>query len=132
VLANDGDPDADVLTAVRGSDPEHGSLVLGSNGSFTYTPAIGYSGPDSFTYTASDGESPSAPAMVLITAGPAPATDTVTVARKEQLSVTATSSAQPNARSTVVDYGTMTYKSRTKTYSLTAPAPTKPQTVTVT
>ena len=35
--------------------PAHGTLTLNSNGSFTYTPTIGYTGSDSFTYTANDG-----------------------------------------------------------------------------
>jgi hypothetical protein len=32
------------------SNPSHGSVVFSSNGSFTYTPAPGYSGTDVFTY----------------------------------------------------------------------------------
>ena len=37
-------------TAVAAS-PTHGTLILNSNGVFTYTPAPGFSGSDSFTYT---------------------------------------------------------------------------------
>ena len=48
------------------------------------------------------------------------------------MSVTATSSAQPNATLTVEGYGQMTYKSRSKTYTLTAAAAQKPANVTVT
>ncbi|OOG80146.1 hypothetical protein B0E41_21425, partial [Hydrogenophaga sp. A37] len=33
------------------TNPSHGSLVLGANGEFTYTPDPNYTGPDSFTYT---------------------------------------------------------------------------------
>ncbi len=55
VLANDGDVDGDTLSAVKDSDPAHGTLTLNSNGSFTYTPALDYNGPDSFTYHATDG-----------------------------------------------------------------------------
>src|SRR4029079_12473014 len=32
----------------------HGTLTLNANGSFTYTPATNYNGPDSFTYKAKD------------------------------------------------------------------------------
>ena len=35
--------------------PQHGSVVVAANGGFTYTPAAGYFGPDSFTYTVTDG-----------------------------------------------------------------------------
>src|SRR5215216_2276467 len=55
VLANDTDADANPLTAVLVTDVSHGALSLEANGSFTYTPTAGYSGPDSFTYKANDG-----------------------------------------------------------------------------
>src|SRR5262249_38584365 len=38
VLTNDTDVDADTLTAVKVTDPSHGTLTLNANGSFTYTP----------------------------------------------------------------------------------------------
>ena len=66
VLANDSDGDATTPTAVKDSDPAHGSLTLSANGSFTYTPAGGYSGPDSFTYHASDGSLTSSTVTVSI------------------------------------------------------------------
>jgi VCBS repeat-containing protein len=73
VLGNDTDPDGDTLTAglaSLSSGPSHGSLQLGADGGFTYTPAPGYSGPDSFTYRASDGTAQSAPVTVSITVRP--------------------------------------------------------------
>ena len=47
VLANDT---GDALTAAHISGPQHGSLTLNADGSFTYTPDAGYSGSDSFAY----------------------------------------------------------------------------------
>jgi VCBS repeat-containing protein len=67
VLANDGDPDGDALTAAVGSGPSHGTLTLSANGSFTYTPAANFHGSDSFTYRASDGDLASDAATVAIT-----------------------------------------------------------------
>jgi VCBS repeat-containing protein len=64
VLGNDTDADGDALTASLATNPAHGTLSLSSNGSFTYTPAAGYSGSDSFTYKASDGKSTSSTATV--------------------------------------------------------------------
>jgi hypothetical protein len=58
VLANDTDADAgDTLTAVMVSGPASGgTLVLNPDGSFTYTPKAGFTGPvDTFTYKANDG-----------------------------------------------------------------------------
>src|SRR5262249_55972512 len=55
VLVNDSDPDAgDTITAVAITQPKHGTLALSSDGSFSYTPAAGFTGADSFTYEAKD------------------------------------------------------------------------------
>ncbi len=67
VLANDTDPDGDPLTAMVVTGPAHGGLTLNPNGSFTYTPAANYNGPDSFTYKAGDGTAASNTATVAIT-----------------------------------------------------------------
>src|SRR5439155_319271 len=50
--------------------PAHGSVALNANGSFTYTPAAGYTGADSFTYKANDGQLDSNVATVTITVSP--------------------------------------------------------------
>ena len=67
VLGNDTDPDGDTLTATPASTPSHGALALASNGSFTYTPATDYSGPDAFTYAAGDGHGGTDNATVALT-----------------------------------------------------------------
>jgi hypothetical protein len=74
VLANDNDPEGFALSAGVVTQPAHGSLAMSLNGNFTYTPAAGYSGPDSFTYQAGNGVLTSNIATVSInvidTAGP--------------------------------------------------------------
>ena len=55
VLANDQDSTGGPLTATRVAPAAHGTVVLNSDGSFTYTPNAGFAGLDSFTYQASDG-----------------------------------------------------------------------------
>jgi len=67
VLTNDHDVDGDPLTAVLGTPPTSGSLILSPDGSFSYTPDLDFFGPDTFTYYANDGESDSNPATVTIT-----------------------------------------------------------------
>jgi VCBS repeat-containing protein len=67
VLANDTDIDGNALTAILGSGPAYGTLMLNSNGTYTYTPAANYSGPDAFTYRANDGTANSNLATVNIT-----------------------------------------------------------------
>jgi hypothetical protein len=42
------------VTLVAHSAPAHGSLTLNQDGSFSYTPAAGFTGTDSFTYKVSD------------------------------------------------------------------------------
>lgn len=58
VLDNDSDPNCDVLAASIGTGPSFGVLSLLSTGAFVYTPTVGYTGPDSFTYWVCDSASP--------------------------------------------------------------------------
>lgn len=51
------DADGDVLTFALVSNPSHGTLLLQSNGTFSYIPASDYFGSDSFSYSVSDGKS---------------------------------------------------------------------------
>lgn len=57
LLSNDTDLDNDSLTATAGTfaTTGGGSVTINANGTFTYTPANGWSGTDSFNYTLSDG-----------------------------------------------------------------------------
>src|SRR5262249_4900137 len=71
VLANDSSFSGNPLTAIKVTDPANGTLVLNSNGSFTYTPNASFVGTDSFTYQASDGIASSNAATVSITVTPA-------------------------------------------------------------
>jgi len=55
VLANDKDPDGDVITIVSATQAQNGTVFV--NGTFiTYTPNYGFRGNNSFTYTITDGE----------------------------------------------------------------------------
>jgi hypothetical protein len=67
VLGNDSDADGDTLTAALTTPATSGTLVLGSDGSFLYTPSAGFFGTDGFTYVAFDGTDVSNPATVTIT-----------------------------------------------------------------
>jgi hypothetical protein len=55
VLSNDYGAQGSPLTASLVSGTSHGTLSLGSNGSYTYKSAANYTGYDYFTYSASDG-----------------------------------------------------------------------------
>jgi hypothetical protein len=72
VLANDSDLEGSALSAVLATAPLNGAVVLNPNGSFSYVPAGGFVGIDSFTYQASDGAAPSGPALVTVVVSGAP------------------------------------------------------------
>jgi endonuclease/exonuclease/phosphatase family metal-dependent hydrolase len=67
VLGNDTDIDGDALAAALVSGPLNGTLTLGADGAFIYTPNAGYVGTDSFTYRASDGDGAGSNATVSVT-----------------------------------------------------------------
>ncbi|WJH42182.1 Ig-like domain-containing protein [Aliirhizobium terrae] len=51
------DPEGQPIVYGLGTGPRHGTVTINPDGTYTYTPADGYSGSDSFTYTISDGTS---------------------------------------------------------------------------
>ncbi len=70
VLANDTDAEGTTLTASLVDQPVNGTLVLNSDGSFTYVHDGSETTSDSFTYTASDGETESEAVTVTLTINP--------------------------------------------------------------
>jgi len=54
IIANDTDPDQDVLTLVNFTQPENGILTLNAQGNLEYTPDEGFVGQDSFNYIVQD------------------------------------------------------------------------------
>jgi VCBS repeat-containing protein len=72
VLANDTDVDQDVLapTNIGSISPVGATAVANLDGTVTFTPPSGYTGPASFTYKASDGNLTSNTATVSLTVFP--------------------------------------------------------------
>ena len=70
VLGNDFDQNGDPLSAELVPNGTVGTVNLKLNGSFTYTPASGFTGDDQFFYQASDGVALSNLATVLISVTP--------------------------------------------------------------
>jgi hypothetical protein len=92
VLGNDTDVDGDSLITSLTAEPSHGALALAGNGSYSYVPAPGFSGTDTFTYRAFDGAAYSAPAVVTIittefNVAPVANADSATVAENATLTV---------------------------------------------
>jgi uncharacterized repeat protein (TIGR01451 family) len=69
VLHNDSDVDGDGLTAVKLSDPSHGSLDLAADGTFTYSNDGSPATTDAFQYAACDSFGACEEATVAITIG---------------------------------------------------------------
>ncbi len=60
VLVNDIEPDGDnlIVSTPPLASPSFGTLVLNSNGTYTYTPSTNFNGTDSFEYEVCDDENP--------------------------------------------------------------------------
>jgi VCBS repeat-containing protein len=101
VLGNDVDPDSPTLTASKQTDPAHGVLTFNPNGGFSYTPAVGFTGTDSFTYKAGDGiaQSQAATVTIVVTAAPVvpTAVNTPPTAANDSYSVVAGATLSVNA-----------------------------------
>ncbi|MFC2176506.1 Ig-like domain-containing protein, partial [Bacteroidota bacterium] len=61
LVANDTDPNGDniIINTTAVSGPSNGSLIINANGTYTYTPSTGFTGPDQFVYQICDDGSPS-------------------------------------------------------------------------
>ena len=66
VLANDADPDSDLLTVTGNTQPAHGAASCLPTGACTYTAAAGFVGEDSFTYSVLDADARTATATVTV------------------------------------------------------------------
>ena len=66
VLANDIDPDGDILVIESVTQPSNGTVEIAS-GNILYTPGSGFYGTDTFIYTVTDGYITSGSAIVTIT-----------------------------------------------------------------
>ncbi|TFH06798.1 MAG: tandem-95 repeat protein, partial [Candidatus Atribacteria bacterium] len=69
VLANDFDPENDILAVESVTQPEHGTVV-NEGSAVTYVPDSNFHGEDSFTYTACDDNGGKATAIVYVTVVP--------------------------------------------------------------
>ncbi|WP_295534526.1 tandem-95 repeat protein, partial [uncultured Pseudacidovorax sp.] len=63
------DVEGDTLTYAKGSDPQHGVVVVAATGLYVYTPALDYNGPDRFTVVVSDGRGGTAVSTITIEVG---------------------------------------------------------------
>lgn len=72
VLANDTDPNNLPLSVISAGPPLHGVVVINIDNTVTYTPALNYTGPDSFPYTIQNIASATASSTVTITVIPEP------------------------------------------------------------
>ncbi|HEX5418486.1 MAG TPA: Ig-like domain-containing protein, partial [Gammaproteobacteria bacterium] len=101
------DADGDKLTYSKVGDPAHGTVKVKSDGSYTYTPASGYAGNDSFTFKANDGICDSDTSMVKITvSSQAPAASNGTVAPSNGTAAPSNGTAAPSSGTAAPSNGT--------------------------
>lgn len=91
VLANDSDPENEVLTIVSVGEPTTGNTLI-ENNQIKYTPALDYTGEDNFIYTISDESGNESTASVIVTISgtnqpPIAADDSVTTLRNQSISI---------------------------------------------
>ena len=86
VLANDSGTG---LGAVVDRGPQHGTVELAADGSWTYEPADGWSGTDTWTYTATDDRGATTTGLVTVTVTPTAVDDVAHVAAGETLTTEA-------------------------------------------
>ncbi|MDH4560559.1 tandem-95 repeat protein, partial [Pseudomonas sp. BN411] len=119
------DLDGDSLTYTVGTNPAHGSVSLGANGAYIYTPGTDFNGSDNFTITVSDGHGGTVTSTVNVTVNPVvdAKDDAVTVAEDQSLTsnVLANDTFGPGAQVTSVGtagHGTVTLNANgTVTYT---------------
>ena len=93
VLSNDTFGSSNVVSSITKTNPTHGTVSVNSNNTITYTPTVGYSGADSFTYTVKDANNKQSTATVNITvtpfASPTANTDTATTGKNIAVTIDA-------------------------------------------
>jgi len=89
------DPDGDPLTYSILGNPASGTVILGGteNRTFTYTPNVGFTGTDNFTFQASDGELASNTATVTINVNFKPVASGTSLITSEAATISGTVSA---------------------------------------
>jgi hypothetical protein len=93
VLANDYEPDGDVLKVVKVTRGANGWVLINGDDTVRYRPKIGFTGLDGFAYTVSDSEGGRATATVSVTvedAADAPVAEDQTVETQEDTGVAIT------------------------------------------
>lgn len=106
ILNNDTDPNSgDLLSAQLVAGPAHGDLNLNADGTFIYTPDIGFTGVDTFLYLVNDGLLGSLlPAIVTLNVGgavnhaPVAVSDNFTVNEDSILNIAAAGQLVPGRR----------------------------------
>ena len=82
LVASDADGDTLSFTVAPNGAPAHGSVVIGLDGTYTYTPGANYFGSDTFSYTVSDGNGGTSTATITVgiaSVNDAPSGETATI-----------------------------------------------------
>ncbi|GAC1033511.1 retention module-containing protein [Pseudomonas sp. No.21] len=70
IVARDADGDALTYSIANGNGPQHGTVTLNADGSYTYQPGKDFNGSDAFTVTIDDGNGGTTTSVVSVTVKP--------------------------------------------------------------
>ena len=82
-IVNDFDPDGDPITVTGNTDPSNGTVTINADGTYTYTPAPGFIGEDTFEYTICDNGNPALCDTAVVTIYILEDNDNITVANDD-------------------------------------------------
>ncbi len=112
VTARDVDGDTLTYSIANGNGPQHGTVTLNADGTYTYQPAKDFNGSDAFTVTISDGNGGTTTSLVSVTVKPV---NDVPVAPDSTASVDEDGTLISRITATDVDGDSLTYTLKTGT-----------------
>ncbi|WP_240921769.1 tandem-95 repeat protein [Metapseudomonas otitidis] len=112
VTGNDIDGDTLTYSIANGNGPQHGTVVMNADGTYTYQPAKDFNGSDTFTVTISDGNGGTTTSVVSVTVKPV---NDAPVAPNSTANVDEDGTLTSRIPATDVDGDTLTYTVKTGT-----------------
>ncbi|WP_037005920.1 cadherin-like domain-containing protein, partial [Ectopseudomonas composti] len=70
IIARDVDGDTLTYSIANGNGPQHGTVTLNADGTYTYQPGKDFNGSDAFTVTIDDGNGGTTTSVVSVTVNP--------------------------------------------------------------
>nr|WP_260619666.1 retention module-containing protein [Pseudomonas sp. B11D7D] len=112
IIARDVDGDTLTYSIANGNGPQHGSVVMNADGTYTYQPGKDFNGSDAFTVTIDDGNGGTTTSVVSVTVNPV---NDAPVAPNSSVSVDEDGTLNSSIQATDVEGDSLTYAIKTGT-----------------